>query len=119
MNNSERISAAMKKINPYDITNVPSEHEESLWVGVEDNCLAVATSQDGPKVLLTDQMLVWLAIEGLCQLRDVVGLRDDLDIPIACKCGCGETPAIADVAAVMEERCSHGNSFMPPSESKE
>lgn len=75
----------LQKINPFNLPAegfqreiVPDEGTLDYWVGIEDDHLVVSTEPEASgnvlqfnrsTVRLSDQMLVWLAIEGLCQLR--------------------------------------------------
>ena len=61
----------MKKVNAYAFMNDDGADQEEnfLWYAIEDGKLVISDSEGGPKVALSDQSLVWLAIEGLCRLR--------------------------------------------------
>ena len=62
----------MKKVNAFILSgdDVADQPENWLWYEIADGKLLVQTEPDGPIVALSDQALVWLAIEGLCRLRD-------------------------------------------------
>lgn len=126
----------MEKVNPWSMGTEEEANDPNLsqdyWVGYDDSCLVVGSgcSPDGPKVWLTDQMLVWLAIEGLCRLRDhydkldaeIEKMKADGLIPCTCP---SEPPlppdkqdAIKAMAFAANERCKCGDGFHPPSEKK-